>query len=157
MYCLYRDIMGLCTLTLVYGAMLLGQALFIYTVAYPTLAGHQTNGGIIFTVVLEILIFEILFFMMFWSHSYTMCHDPGFIPKKYSYQQEKLPPKFKTLIESKVDYRRQNSSQNVQTNNTTPQMIENDDIRTFASNSVKVSREEVKVLDDRFNKKCAKC
>ena len=82
---MWRDPLGLSTLLMVYSAMIIGNVLFVYTVAWPTLAGHQSHPGVIVSVVVELLIFESLWFMMLWSHQATMCRDPGFIPKRYSY------------------------------------------------------------------------
>ena len=49
-------------------------------------------------VIVVWIIYEILQFMMFWSHLYTMTTDPGIIPRDYRYKNELLPDKFKTKI-----------------------------------------------------------
>lgn len=49
-------------------------------------------------VITEIIIFETIWLLMVWSHSYCMCTEPGFIPKNYKYQTEKLPAKFREAI-----------------------------------------------------------
>lgn len=95
---LYKDGMGVVTLFLVYGSMLLGQALFIYSVAWPTFTGERTDAGRIVGVVFELLLFEALWFMMLWSHTATMCIEPGYIPKSYSYSQERLPNTFRSFF-----------------------------------------------------------
>ena len=107
--------MGLCTLSFVYGAMLLGQALFIFAVCWPIFTGHQTNGAIVFSMVVELLIFEYFWFMMLWCHTHTMCKQPGFIPHNYQYKKEKVPTQylqFFNLFESfKVSTTRSSSVQ----------------------------------------------
>jgi len=45
-------------------------------------------------MVIELVIFEILWVMMVWSHCATMMRDPGFIPKRYEYDVTKTPKAF---------------------------------------------------------------
>ena len=35
---------------------------------------------------------------MLWSHTYTMCSEPGYIPLNYEYDKSKLPDAFKQLF-----------------------------------------------------------
>ena len=87
----YKDPLGLIVLLLVYAAMGVAKVLIYYTIASPSITGIvPVNVG----DVIELIIFELLWIMMFWSHSSTMCRDPGFIPKNYYYDTGKLPEKF---------------------------------------------------------------
>jgi len=94
LYCMYGDPMGLSTLLIVYASMLIGQVLFVYSVCWPVFSGNQKNPGIVFSMVIELVIFEILWVMMVWSHCATMMKDPGFIPKRYEYDVTKTPKAF---------------------------------------------------------------
>ncbi len=51
-------------------------------------------------VIIELVVFETLWIFMVWSHSMTMCSEPGFIPINYQYEANKLPDKYKVFFES---------------------------------------------------------
>ena len=56
-------------------------------------------------MVLELVVFEFLWFMMVWSHIYTMTHQPGFIPKRHTYVNAKLTPIFQAFVEEHSVYK----------------------------------------------------
>ena len=94
-HCFKKDAVGLVTLCIVYGMMLVGNLLFLFSAGWPMMRGYsEVTVG----VVAELLVFELLWFLMLWSHTYCMTTEPGFIPKNYRYQLEKLPNKFKEVI-----------------------------------------------------------
>ncbi len=100
LHCIRKDTVGLGTLVLVYLAMTLGNLLFIFSVIYPTAAGNVApNAG----MVIESMVFETIWLLMVWCHSYTMFVQPGYIPLNYRYLNEKLPEQFKQFFESKND------------------------------------------------------
>jgi len=49
-------------------------------------------------VVIEIIVFEFLWVMMLFSHTYTMVCEPGYVPKGYKYRHEHLPAKYRNLL-----------------------------------------------------------
>lgn len=79
-HCIKTDPLALGTLVMVYSAMAVGQAIFVYSAAWPTFTGAIEPGPVVF---IELIIFEVLWVMMIWSHSYTMCNEPGYIPKDF--------------------------------------------------------------------------
>jgi hypothetical protein len=69
LHCIRKDTVGLGTLVLVYLAMTLGNLLFIFSVIYPTAAGNvDPHAG----MIIESIVFETLWLLMLWCHSYTM-------------------------------------------------------------------------------------
>lgn len=94
-HCLLNDYMSLGTLVVVYAAMVLGNVLFCFSVIGPVIMGSQeANAGTVF----EMIIFQSLWLMMLWSHTYTMCSEPGYIPFNYEYDRARLPEPYKQLF-----------------------------------------------------------
>ena len=52
--------------------------------------------------LVELFFYEVCSFMMVWSHLATMCVQPGFIPRNYKYQDEKLPISFKIALNKEI-------------------------------------------------------
>lgn len=95
MHCIRKDLVGLGTLTLVYGSMAIGNLLYLYAGSYPTFAGYVSlKAG----AIIELIVFETLWCFMFWCHSYTMLTEPGYIPKDYKYNIDTLPAQYRTLL-----------------------------------------------------------
>jgi len=73
--------------------MLLGNVAYIYLVFYPALKQYTKHEEEILDApkrfpvgtLIEFLIYELISFMMIWSHMATMCVQPGFVPKNYQY------------------------------------------------------------------------
>ena len=87
------------TLLIVYGMMLVGNMLFLFSAMWPVfLQSKPWSVG----PLTEFIVFETLWTFMFWSHTYCMCTEPGFIPKNYRYNNEKLPHHFKLVINRKT-------------------------------------------------------
>lgn len=72
--------------------MALGNLLFMFSVCWPTFTG-QVDLQV--SVAIECVVFELLWVLMVWSHSYTMCNEPGYIPLNYRYDSDKVPDQFK--------------------------------------------------------------
>ena len=53
-------------------------------------------------MVVELCFYELVTFMMIWSHLATMCVQPGFVPLCYKYQDEKLPVGFKIVLDKSI-------------------------------------------------------
>ena len=69
-YCHTKDGTSLLTLIIVYIAMILGNLLMLFTVGWPTFSKQKSvEAG----CVIEIIVFELLWLLMFWSHCATMC------------------------------------------------------------------------------------
>lgn len=83
--------MSLGTLIVVYAAMALGNILFCYTVLGTAFIASEPLGP---DGIIEMIIFEFFWLMMFWSHTYTMCSEPGYIPINFRYALDKLPAVF---------------------------------------------------------------
>ena len=81
-YCMSKDSMGLLISIGVHLIMLLGNLLFTFTVGYPFFSGQRSAT---LDLYIELPLYWLLWGMMVWSHSATMCRDPGFIPKDYKY------------------------------------------------------------------------
>jgi hypothetical protein len=94
-HCFKKDAVGLGTLLIVYMMMIIGNLLFLYSAMWPIFfGGVEWSAG----PITEITVFELLWTFMFWSHTYCMCTDPGFIPVNYRYDVQKLPTNFKQVI-----------------------------------------------------------
>lgn len=94
-HCFRNDAVGLGTLVIVYTMMLIGNILFLFSACFPVFTGEKELHPA-FTI--ELIVFETLWLMMVWSHTYCMCTEPGFIPRNYRYNIDKLPPHFKDII-----------------------------------------------------------
>lgn len=94
-HCFRKDLVGLGTLMLVYAMMIIGNLLFLYSACWPM---FMKKVPVTAVPLIELVVFEVLWTFMFWSHTYCMCTEPGFIPTNYRYNQEKLPIKFKAVI-----------------------------------------------------------
>ena len=75
--------------------MIYGFCAHFIIFAYPRVF-HNKERTI--SEIIELVTYWTLFAMMIWSHIHCMCSDPGRIPLKYQYQDEKLPDKFKKII-----------------------------------------------------------
>jgi len=99
-HCITNDATSLVTLIIVYCAMILGNLVFLFSVGWSTFTGQIPISA---DCVVEIIIFEPLWLLMFWCHVSTMCREPGYIPFNYRYQREILPPYFKSLLETPIE------------------------------------------------------
>lgn len=96
MYCLLKDGTGLAISAFVYAIMIAGLLLFLYAVCWSTWSGQEDRG---FVIYVELAIYSFFWFMMVLSHMATMCRDPGFIPRGYNYQTEKMPASLRATYE----------------------------------------------------------
>lgn len=94
-HCFKKDAVGLGTLLIVYLMMVVGNLLFLFSALGPVLL-HDKEWSTVATT--ELVVFETLWTFMFWSHTYCMCTEPGFIPHNYRYDNDKLPYHFKLVI-----------------------------------------------------------
>ncbi len=86
-----KEWMGVTTLCLVYSSMLVGWLLLFFSIGWPTFIGSvSVKAG----VIIELVIFELVWIMMLVSHSATMCRDPGYVGLNYRYDSERLASKF---------------------------------------------------------------
>ena len=78
-----EDGLGRCMSITVYIIMLLGQLVYFLAIVKPVLdSGDDAEKQDTF---IEYGSYSVFWLLMLFSHIFTMCVDPGFIPKAYSY------------------------------------------------------------------------
>ena len=87
-----NDGLGRCMSIFAYITMLLSNLVYFLAILKPALNTDQQNKTLI-----EYLGYCIVWLLMFFSHVFTMCADPGSIPLNYEYQEQVLAAPFKTL------------------------------------------------------------
>lgn len=77
---LCNDGLGRCMSAFVYAIMLLGNGLVLFTAVLPKFDSAEKTS-----ILVEYAGYAFFWSMMVLSHIFTMCVDPGFIPKDYLY------------------------------------------------------------------------
>jgi len=98
-YLLCSDGLGRYMSIFVYSLMLLGNALVLFTVVVPRLDTDEQSS-----ILIEYACYAFFWSMMVLSHIFTMCVDPGFIPKDYQYKEEILAAPFNSIKEVETAY-----------------------------------------------------
>ena len=80
-YLLCKDGVGRCMSVFVYIIMLLGNLVYILSIVRPAINTDGLNGALI-----DYFCYCVLWMLMVFSHVFTMCVDPGFIPHNYEYK-----------------------------------------------------------------------
>ena len=82
---------GITCMIIAYFTVLIANASFISISIIPM---HKEAGGFTWPLLLYLISYEIIIFMIFWSHLKAMLSDPGYVPSGYSvYKKNKLPKK----------------------------------------------------------------
>lgn len=98
------DGLGRCMSIFVYIVMLLGQLVYFLAIVKPVLDDSSTDSEKQ-NVLIEYVCYSMFWLLMLFSHLLTMCVDPGFIPKKYSYDESVLAAPFNTLAAAESSIR----------------------------------------------------
>ena len=88
-YLLCKDGLGRCMSIFVYILMLLGNLVYILSIVRPAINTDDLKSALI-----EYLSYCIVWLLMVFSHVFTMCVDPGFIPLSYEYKEHVLAAPF---------------------------------------------------------------
>lgn len=105
-YCIRSDLTGIVILPVVYLIILLGNAAYLILVFAPKVRSYIFSGlGVKYFPagnLIELIFYELCSFFMVWSHLATMCVQPGFIPRNYTYNDEKLPISYKIALNKEI-------------------------------------------------------
>ena len=91
------DSLGRCMAVFAYLVMFAGNATYFLTVVWRFIGTESETDRII-----EYVCYSTCWSLMLFSHIFTMCIDPGFIPKNYQYKDDNLTPPFSTIFEIKT-------------------------------------------------------
>lgn len=108
-YLMCEDGLGRCMSIFVYIIMLLGHFVYFISVVKPALGTDEEQNALI-----EYACYGAVWLLMLFSHILTMCVDPGFIPKKYTYDEQVLAAPFSTLAAAETAIKNQNRIRDVQ-------------------------------------------
>jgi hypothetical protein len=87
-----EDSNNACIVLIVYGSMIFAWVNHFTVFIYPRIlwsGAKRTPSDIC-----EMIVFQLLYLLMIWSHLYTMLADPGKITKGYRYREDLLPLKY---------------------------------------------------------------
>ena len=124
-----------CIVLIVYLSIIFAWANHFIVFVYPRIiwsGAKRTPADVI-----EFIFIEIFYILMIWSHLYTMCTDPGFIPKGYRYREDLLPVKYKIHKSSKEELTPSEKNQRMQKKKINP--ISNGDIELGSSKQGRIS------------------